>query len=137
LLGFHHARRHLLTAIVLSAVVLRALIPAGFMPGAGGLEFCSGGLMASMPSMSGMPGMPGMSGHHHHHHDGAGVPAKTSGHGEGCVFAGSAAGLAPPCVPVVSVAALPDAIYPVPASVVGSTPSILRAQSPRGPPAFS
>ena len=133
MLGFRHARRHWLAAIVLSAVALRALIPAGFMPGAGGLEFCSGGL-ASMAST--MASMPGMAGHHHHHAD-AGTPAKTAVHGEGCVFAGSAAGLAPPCTPVVAVAVQSDATYSIPASVIDWTPTILRAQSPRGPPAFS
>jgi hypothetical protein len=66
----------------------RALIPAGFMPGASGLEFCSAGMRASLPAMEGHA--------HDHYHDGAGAPSEPASHGGGCVLPRSAAGLAPP-----------------------------------------
>jgi len=117
--------------LLLSAIVLRALIPSGFMPGAHGLEFCDGGIPSAMSSMAGMPG------HHHHHHDGIGTPSKSTVPGEGCVFAGSAAGLAPPCLPTNAVPVQASTTDPVSSSAVIWTPTIVRAQTPRGPPTLS
>ena len=117
-----------LAVAFLLAIVLRALIPAGFMPGASGLEFCSGGIPTPMLASAG----------HAHHHDRTGSPSGSSGHADGCVFAGSAAGLAPPPAPA-AIAKLPAwivALY-VPASAVTSASPLLRAQSPRGPHALS
>ena len=110
----------------------RALIPAGFMPGPGGLIFCMGGMSAPML---------GPAGYHHHHHPDAGqhgnapVPA---GHGEGCVFAGSAAGLAPPASlepPLIAFAAI--ATLTIIEGAPRAIPAILRTQVPRGPPSLS
>ncbi|MCX7056895.1 MAG: hypothetical protein NTZ79_06795 [Proteobacteria bacterium] len=113
---------------LLAGLLVRALIPVGFMPGASGLEFCQGG----MPSMAAS-----MPAHHHHHAEGQQAPSHSTGHGEGCVFAGSAAGLAPPCVPSTAVPVQVATAYPVPSTSIDSSPTILRAQSPRGPPALS
>lgn len=115
---------------LLAGLLVRALIPVGFMPGPSGLEFCQGG----MPSMSAMASMPA---HHHHHVEGQQAPSHSTGHGEGCVFAGSAAGLAPPCLPNTAVPVQVATAYPVPSTSITSSPTILRAQTPRGPPALS
>jgi hypothetical protein len=127
--GLWRGQRRAFLAIFLGFLT-RALIPAGFMPGASGLEFCSGGMRASVPAMAGHA--------HDHYHDGAGAPSGPTSHGDGCVFAGSAAGLAPLSAPVV-VAALPNATpsFEIPASAVTSNSPTPRAQSPRGPPALS
>ncbi len=118
--------RNWVACALLAGLLGRALIPVGFMPGASGLEFCDGG----MPSMA-------ASIHHHHYAEGQHAPSHSTGHGEGCVFAGSAVGLAPPCVPSAAGSVQAATAYPVPSSSLASSPTILRAQSPRGPPALS
>jgi hypothetical protein len=112
-------------------LVLRALIPVGFMPVSdrGGLyiDFCPGeaqppGALAAQPLA------------HHHHHGGAdhGTPAPAS-HAP-CLFALSAS---PAFAPAVAMAALmPPAATPraeSPARAV-FVPAIVRAQTPRAPP---
>jgi len=110
----------------------RALIPAGFMPGTGGLVFCSGGMDTPMA---------GPAGQQHHHHPGTGQQGSaptSAGHGEGCVFAGSAAGLAPPASlepPLIAFA--PTATRAVVDGAPRAIPTILRTQVPRGPPVLS
>lgn len=126
-------RRSWWAAIVLPGLVLRALIPVGFMAGHSGLELCWGA-----------GAMPGMEGHHHPHlsdhdrHDGPGHPSHSTEHGAVCVFAASAAGLAPPSVPasIVSVVVTSERLS-LTASAERFIPTILRAQSPRGPPRLS
>ena len=110
----------------------RALIPVGFMPGTGGLMFCPGGMSTPMA---------GSAGHHHHHHPGTGqqgsAPA-SAGHGEGCVFAGSAAGLAPPAsLEPPLIAFTPTATRAAVDGAPRAIPTILRTQVPRGPPSLS
>jgi hypothetical protein len=124
-------RRVLLALLVLPVLVLRALIPVGFMPVSdrGGLyiDFCPGeaqppGALAAQPLA------------HHHHHGGAdhGKPAPAS-HAP-CLFALSAS---PAFAPAVAMAALmPPAATPraeSPARAV-FVPAIVRAQTPRAPP---
>lgn len=124
------ARPYWLAMVVLPAFALRAFIPAGFMPAASGLEFCWGGVSTPMMATAGHA--------HGHHHDGPAAPSGSTSHGDGCVFAGSAAGFAPPSARPV-VAAPPSATrqLELTASPLTSFSTIVRAQSPRGPPALS
>ena len=124
-------RRVLLALLVLPVLVLRALIPVGFMPVSerGGLhiDFCPGeaqppGALAPQPLA------------HHHHHGGAdhGAPAPAS-HAP-CLFALSAS---PAFAPAVAIAALmPPAATPPAESPARAVfvPAIVRAQTPRAPP---
>ena len=108
------------------ALVLRALVPPGFMPVAAehgfALEFCPGA--AALP-----PGAAPASAHAHHHH----------GHGGGrsgpCVFAASALLGPVPAGAAVPVMDAPERVLERldPGAQV-HLPSIVRAQSPRGPP---
>ena len=126
-------RGNWLAAIVLPALVLRGLIPVGFMPGHSGLELCWGGITSSGVTLDGHPGP-----FHGDHRDGSGKPSQPSEHGAVCTFAASAAGLAPPSAhasvaPMWVSSELPG----LRASAVLFTPTVLRAQSPRGPPSRS
>ena len=123
--------------LLLPALLLRALIPAGFMPvaGAGGpyLGFCPGagelppGVTAAATHASHL-------GHAHHGGEGGSVPGNP--HHPACEFsAGAATALA---------AAPADALpAPAPSSLTERIaapiflPAILRVQSPRGPPLAS
>jgi hypothetical protein len=117
------------------ALVLRALVPPGFMPVAAeqgfALEFCPGA--AALPAGAALA-----SAHAHHHHGHGGGPAgdpSSPAHHAPCVFAASAL-----LGPVPAGAAVP--VMDVPERVVARLdpgaqlhlPSIVRAQSPRGPP---
>jgi hypothetical protein len=116
-------RSRALLAAILPALLLRALIPNGFMPVAG-----SGG-----PAMQLCPGAAALAGapFGHHHHD-RGGPAGGTAHAL-CVFAASAAPAVAPAPPM-----------PLPAANLGHVqqqgtsslrlPSILRTQSARAPP---
>ncbi|MBS0579712.1 MAG: hypothetical protein JSR36_10685 [Proteobacteria bacterium] len=113
-------RSRLWLGAVLPALVLRALIPFGFMPVAGhaglAMELCPGA--AAMAT----------GGHHHH-----GAPAADSAHAL-CIFA---AGAAPALVPVVidsPLTACCAATAPEAREAVLRLPSIQRAQSARAPP---
>jgi len=125
---YERCRQRRLVAVVLSALVLRALIPAGFMPvaGAGGLslDFC--------PGAGALP--PGLVAHDHAHPSGgAGTDPDRTHHGP-CLFsigASTTFAAAP-----TSVALLVPALV---TSIERSTnlvfsPAIVRAQSSRGPP---
>ena len=124
-------RQWLLAGLVLPVLVLRALIPLGFMPVSARdglrIDFCPG--EAQPPGALG-----GESLAHHHHHGGAdhGTPAPAS-HAP-CLFALSAS---PAFAPAVAHAALipPAATAPAdsPARAV-FLPAIVRAQTPRAPP---
>ena len=124
-------RQWLLAGLVLPVLVLRALIPVGYMPvsdrGGIHIDFCPG--EAQPPGV-----LTAQSPAHHHHHGGAdhGAPAPES-HAP-CLFALSAS---PAFAPAVAVAAVipPAATAPAesPAHRV-YVPAIVRAQSPRGPP---
>jgi len=118
------ARARPLLAVILPALVLRALIPFGFMPVAGS----AGAALQLCPGVAAMGGAP--MGHQH----------EGSGNSDGsvhnlCVFAASAA---PALTPVTATmpllgANLACAAHP-PTSCL-RLPSILRTQSARAPPA--
>lgn len=125
------SRRHQLTWLVLPALLLRALIPAGFMPlaGTGGayLGFCPG---------AGAPDPSALVGHaHHHSHDEGGAPGAPAGahHHPACVFSVGAATATAAAVALVSAVTAPQAPADRADSLV-VLPPILRAQSSRGPP---
>lgn len=127
-------RTALLASLVLPAVVLRALVPVGFMllsDGAGiRIGFCPGeaqppGALAGAPAAGHLA---------HHHHDGGadhGSPAH-AGHPP-CLFALSASPAFVPATPAL-------APLPPPATTLAefpsraSVPAIARAQFARGPP---
>jgi hypothetical protein len=118
------------TALLFTALFARALVPVGFMPGAGGIVLCSG--YAPVPDMSrmAMPGMD-MSGNTD---QGAGGPAQPHGM-EFCpytaVAAVMAAGHAAPLT--VSTPLVPSAIlFPPEQSIARGT--IVPTALPRGPP---
>jgi len=82
-------RTQLITVLVVT-LLLRSLIPSGFMPGKGGLILCPDGL-------------PVLSVHtEHHHHGGGGSPTQF----EHCPFGGLASGPVAQSCPLVSVAPL-------------------------------
>ena len=125
-------RKLLLALLVLPVLVLRALVPVGFMPvserGGFHIDFCPGeaqppGALAAQPLA------------HHHHHGGAdhGAPSSPASHAP-CLFALSASPAFAPAVaaaPLIPPAATPLAESPVSREFV---PAIVRAQIPRGPP---
>jgi len=124
-------RQWLLAVLVLPVLVLRALIPIGYMPVSerGGLyiDFCPG--EAQPPGVLAPQSLA-----HHHHHGGAGhgTPAPVS-HAP-CLFALSAS---PAFAPAVATAAVIPPASTVPAESPALrvfVPAIVRAQSPRGPP---
>jgi hypothetical protein len=113
--------------VLILTVLTRGLIPVGFMPGALGLEVCPGGMDPAMARMV-----------HAHHHQQGGAPTPSNDHGGDCVFALSAGGVAPACVPgSMAVAKAVAELLHLPASFVASVPTIVRAQSPRAPPTLS
>jgi hypothetical protein len=118
---------------VLPLLLLRLLVPAGFMPmaGSGGLEIVLCPAAAALP-----PGVAmAHAGHHMHHagHAGGSEPPAAEHHAP-CLFA---AGAAPPLAPAVLLGAAPAALAaaPLPAQARASAiPVTLRAQSARAPP---
>lgn len=129
------AHRRCWLLLALPALVLRALIPTGFMPVATelglNLELCPDA--AVLP-----PGLvaAAVHAHHHHQHFGHGVPEPASAtHHAPCLFAASAT-LAPAPSAVLMLRPQPagsDVSGQAPA-VRTFVPSILRAQSARSPP---
>ena len=130
-------RRQWLAWMLLPALLLRALIPAGFMPvaGAGGLHlgFCPGAGEVP-PGVAAPATHASHHGHAHHDGDGRGIPGTS--HHPACVFSAGAA--------TASAAPPTDALpAPAPSSLTERIaapiflPAILRAQSPRGPPLAS
>lgn len=114
------ARARVLLALVLPALLVRALIPVGFMPSAG-----SGG-----PAMQLCPGTAAMAGGHHH----AGTGAPEGAAHTLCVFAASAAPAVAPVVPAILLRSVNiRRVEQTQASSIRS-PSILRTQSARAPP---
>jgi hypothetical protein len=129
------ARRRCWLPLALPALMLRALIPAGFMPVAGA-EGLTIGLCpdAGLPPGFVLPADPHSHHHHHQHSPGGGDPSSATHHAP-CVFAASAT-LAP--APGATVLLEPRAVrgdarvHELKARPF--VPSILRAQSPRAPP---
>lgn len=124
-------RRVLLALLVLPVLVLRALVPIGFMPvsdrGGFHIDFCPGeaqppGALAAQPRA------------HHHHHGGADHGAPSPASHAPCLFALSGS---PAFAPAAAAAALvPPAATPLTAYPARRVfvPAIVRAQTPRGPP---
>ena len=118
---------------MLAALLLRALIPAGFMPLAGP----GGPHLGLCPGAGALPPGPGGQGAHASHlahsHPGSGRGTPQAPHHPMCLFSAGAATV---------FAAVPSATPAVPVTVAlgehGTShivlPAILRAQSPRGPP---
>ena len=119
-LGALRARSRPMLAAILPALLLRALIPFGFMPVAG-----SGG-----PAMQLCPGAAAAGVHHQH---GGGAAPDGSAHAV-CVFAASAAPAVAPMAPPMPLQA--SGVSCAERQRVSSLPqpSILRAQSARAPP---
>jgi hypothetical protein len=124
---YERGKQRRLVAVVLSALVLRALIPAGFMPMAGAsglsLDFCPGA--GALP-----PGL------HDHAPPGGGAgsdPGRTPHHSP-CLFSiGASTTFAVAATSIVLfVPALVTSIERSTSAVF--SPAILRAQSSRGPP---
>jgi len=123
-------QRRLTLLLVLPALLLRALIPAGFMPLAGAsgayLGLCPGAGPATTASE-----VLGYRTHQHPTHDQGGAPG--THHHAACIFSLGATTASAAALPIV------PAIAPTtgPAAIAGSLvllPTILRAQSSRGPP---
>jgi len=127
-------KRRWLALLAVPALVLRALLPVGFMPVA-----ASDGWIGFCPDAGALPAA--VAGHHHHHEHangggGGGQQDPSPAHHAPCLFA---AGALPPVAPSVFVpgtASAARALRPATAAVAsGSIPTIQRAQSPRAPPA--
>jgi hypothetical protein len=126
-LPFVRRRGRRLTAVLLPALLLRSLIPFGFMPLAD-----HGGLSIGLcPGEGAMPAAiaAGQSQHVHHH---------SGSHPPPCLFAASTAPAFAPAVlaPPMLLADAATCAAPDEACAV-NLPSIRRAQSPRAPPQFS
>lgn len=115
------ARRHLrlLIALLLPLMVLRGLLPAGYMPVAEGgqlrMALCSDGLQLA-------PGRDDVTDHR--------LPGS---HGD-CLFAQASAAAPPPALPALAV---PEARAATAAATLAAQLGarlLARAQSPRGPP---
>lgn len=137
-------RRYLWTALVVPVLLLRVLIPAGYMPAPGGLMLCPGAgssfAAGSAPAMD-MSGMDmaamDMSGATTADHD-PGAPAGPASHGDSCPFAAALAGYAPPSAGYLVAAPVllslsQDVLHP--SGFLAR--SIDRTQGPRGPPTLA
>jgi hypothetical protein len=116
-------------AALLPLLVLRLLIPVGFMPMAD-----AGGLSIALCPGEG-PRPPAMTHLQHLHH--GGHHGDTSGGGEHhapCLFAASAGAALAPAFLALALADVPAAGCAAPHTAIRSTPSICRAQSARAPP---
>jgi hypothetical protein len=129
-------RQRRLTWLLLPALLLRALIPVGFMPLAGAngayLGFCPGA--GEVPPAAAAPATHASHPGHAHHGDGRGIPG--TAHHPACVFS---AGAVTACAAAPSDAIAAPALTSLTERVAAPIflPAILRAQSPRGPPVFS
>lgn len=131
-------RRLAIALLVLPALLLRGLIPVGFMPE---VDARGGISIALCPGETALPDNAARAplghqhdshAHQHGSHSSPGAPGAT--HHAPCLFAASGAAAVTPAMPaltlsVPAVTRLPE----IPASGV-FPPSILRTQSPRGPP---
>lgn len=138
-----HRRRF--ATLLLPALLLRALIPFGFMPLLGGsgltIGFCPGegalpaGLVAANVQLQHAAHL----GHDHSpvgapHHGGPGDPAHGSHDAPPCPFAASAKPVFAPAILALAsgpAQATPNEPYAAPTVFL---PTVLRAQSPRAPP---
>ena len=133
------ARNPLLAALLLVAFCIHAMIPAGFMPGPGGLILCYGHSDSDMRSMAGMD-MAGMdssspSAPHLSHHHGGGAPEH--GRSTECPFAASAASLAACLFALLLFAfALVRQSTSLPPEPIPRRSPVVPTRLPRGPPAI-
>lgn len=126
--------RRRLALLVACALLLRGLIPEGFMPvsGADGLsvELCpAGGVMP--PAMATHDAHGAQTGHAGHRvpHPGAPHPSCVFSTGASVAFSAALPAAAPAAPIIVRLSA--------PAGARPHVPAILRAQSPRGPPSLA
>jgi hypothetical protein len=122
---------------LLPALLLRALIPVGFMPLAGAsgayLGFCPGAGTVP-PGAAAAAAHASHPAHTHHGGEGRGIPANP--HHPACVFsAGAATAFAAPPADAIPAPALAPLTERSAAPIF--IPAILRAQSPRAPPLVS
>jgi hypothetical protein len=134
------ARR--LTPLLLPALLLRALIPIGFMPliSSGGLTigFCPGeGALPAALAAANVQLLRAHTAHHDHlvggGAHGPGEPGR-SAHEAPCLFAASAKPAFAPAILAVAVSAPDVAAHSAPVTDTVFLPTIHRAQSSRGPP---
>jgi hypothetical protein len=119
-----HRRRWL--ALLLPFLVLRGLIPAGFMPVA-----VQEGFIGLCPDAAAMP--PGMvMPEHAHHHDGDSTTGAR--HAVPCCFAQSAVGAGVPTLVLLTTQFIALATVVAPAFLSLHLPAIQRAQTSRAPP---
>jgi hypothetical protein len=138
-LPYLRSRRRLL-ALLLPALVLRALIPFGFMPVVAGggmtIGFCPGEVQP--PGIAAAHQISAHQDLHAGHHLGhGGDPGSSGAHHAPCLFAASAS---PAFSPAVLALAPSDAHRAQPVEALAARvflPTILRTQSPRGPPAIA
>jgi len=155
-LRLHSLRKHRtwLAVLLLPALLFRAFIPVGFMPvvESGGLTigFCPGeaalppGVAAAVSvhahdgqaaAVAAAPSEHQNSQHGHKH--GGGEDSSNASHHAPCLFAASATPAPTPTIAALHDTARQVAHFGRGNCVVLVLPTILRAQSPRGPPAFS
>jgi hypothetical protein len=127
-----HVQRQWIISVLLMTVVLRALIPAGFMPAADfTYQICPDGFPAQLLHDE-------HAAHHAHHHDGDhGSHEHGAARAEHCVFA-AAAGVGPALHIALLLTsadnrATPYVYFPPAPPALES----YRAQQPRGPPRLS
>jgi len=145
-LPYLRGRRRRFAALLLPALLLRALIPFGFMPliGASGLTlgFCpgEGALPAGLAAANVELLRAAHSGQLHHDHAPGGAPHGGSGapggssHEAPCPFAASGKPAFAPAILTLETAASAAAPPEAHATAPVFLPTVLRAQSPRGPP---
>jgi hypothetical protein len=132
--SLHLRTRRRLALLVACALLVRGLIPEGFMPvsGAGGLsvELCpAGGVMP--PAMATHDAHRAQAGHAGHRVPHPGAPHPSCVFSSGASVAFSAALSVPtPAAPII-------ARFSAPAGARHHVPAILRAQSSRGPPSLA
>jgi len=122
------SRPALLALLVLPGFLVRALVPAGFMPAIGH------GAVLTMELCSGHSAQPVVV-----HLDGAPVPADqgqpSSKHHEApCVFASTAGGAPPPLIAAVASMPAPQDIRVLPSPAAPVARRAARAHTPRAPP---
>jgi len=132
---YQRTRQQRLSWLLLSALVLRFMIPSGFMPFAGPtgvyLGFCpgAGALPHGAAELATHATHPG----HAHHSAGGGPESPGASHYPGCIFSAGAATVFAAVPTAALVTSVPTATVERVAARV-SLPAILRAQSARGPP---
>jgi hypothetical protein len=131
-----------MVAVLLLAVLFRALIPVGVMPviGSGGaltLQLCPGTITSPLVATTGQhahhqPELGGRDAPAHHHH-GSGSKGSDQ-HQLLCPFAASAGFAALPTILAATHTAMDCVVVPASDTAQISLASIVRAQSPRAPP---